>query len=269
MFDSSKMGGATGGGGGGGGEQLQIHRGQVVRSTVRKDRHSKVYTAKGIRDRRVRLSAHTAILFYDVQDRLGYDRPSKAVDWLIRNAKDAIDKLSGVPVWHPSDDRANSNGAFPMSEIGTAADSEGLKNLATSGFVTDASNTVMDMISVKDLGLSLQSFQAQKQQEQAALFASPTGSLSTGSAVGGRYSRMPDELSFNRPPPPQQPTVGINGAAAGGCYFQQRGTLQSSLSTPVHEHSFNFGDRFTSEGFPGFCLSSQFHSEEGSNSNPI
>ncbi|KAK4784764.1 hypothetical protein SAY86_019132 [Trapa natans] len=168
-----------------------------------------------------------------------------------------------------SDDRANSNGAFPMSEIGTAADSEGLKNLATSGFVTDASNTVMDMISVKDLGLSLQSFQAQKQQEQAALFASPTGSLSTGSAVGGRYSRMPDELSFNRPPPPQQPTVGINGAAAGGCYFQQRGTLQSSLSTPVHEHSFNFGDRFTSEGFPGFCLSSQFHSEEGSNSNPI
>ncbi|RLN08752.1 transcription factor PCF5-like [Panicum miliaceum] len=30
--------------------------------------------------------------FYDAQDHLGYDRPSKTVDWLIKNAKDAIDK---------------------------------------------------------------------------------------------------------------------------------------------------------------------------------
>jgi len=41
--------------------------GDIVRSTGRKDRHSKVYIAKGPRDRRVRLSAHTAIQFYDVQ----------------------------------------------------------------------------------------------------------------------------------------------------------------------------------------------------------
>jgi hypothetical protein len=68
--------------------------GRIVRSAAgRKDRHSKVCTARGLRDRRVRLAAHTAIRFYDVQDRLGYDRPSKAVDWLIRNAKAAIDKL--------------------------------------------------------------------------------------------------------------------------------------------------------------------------------
>lgn len=69
--------------------------GRIVRSAAgRKDRHSKVCTARGLRDRRVRLAAHTAIRFYDVQDRLGYDRPSKAVDWLIRNAKAAIDELS-------------------------------------------------------------------------------------------------------------------------------------------------------------------------------
>lgn len=68
--------------------------GRIVRSAAgRKDRHSKVCTARGLRDRRVRLAAHTAIRFYDVQDRLGYDRPSKAVDWLIRNAKAAIDEL--------------------------------------------------------------------------------------------------------------------------------------------------------------------------------
>ncbi|KAL1345964.1 hypothetical protein HN51_019617 [Arachis hypogaea] len=85
-----------------GGEIVQVQGGHIVRSTGRKDRHSKVYTAKGPRDRRVRLSAHTAIQFYDVQDRLGYDRPSKAVDWLIKKAKAAIDKLAELPPWEPT-----------------------------------------------------------------------------------------------------------------------------------------------------------------------
>ncbi|XP_022147985.1 transcription factor TCP10-like [Momordica charantia] len=73
--------------------------GHILRSgaTARKDRHSKVSTAKGPRDRRLRLSAHTAIRFYDLQDRLGYDRPSRAVDWLINKAKFAIDNLAELP----------------------------------------------------------------------------------------------------------------------------------------------------------------------------
>uniref|UniRef100_A0A7N0SXX5 TCP domain-containing protein n=1 Tax=Kalanchoe fedtschenkoi TaxID=63787 RepID=A0A7N0SXX5_KALFE len=86
----------------GGGEIIEVQGGHIVRSTGRKDRHSKVCTAKGPRDRRVRLSAHTAIQFYDVQDRLGYDRPSKAVDWLIKKAKAAIDELAELPPWHPT-----------------------------------------------------------------------------------------------------------------------------------------------------------------------
>lgn len=90
--------------GGGGGEIVEVQGGgHIVRATGRKDRHSKVCTAKGLRDRRVRLSAHTAIQFYDVQDRLGYDRPSKAVDWLIKNAKPAIDRLAQLPSWRPPD----------------------------------------------------------------------------------------------------------------------------------------------------------------------
>eukprot|EP00252_Welwitschia_mirabilis_P015962 TRINITY_DN35391_c0_g1_i1.p1 TRINITY_DN35391_c0_g1~~TRINITY_DN35391_c0_g1_i1.p1 ORF type:complete len:360 (+),score=30.77 TRINITY_DN35391_c0_g1_i1:970-2049(+) len=76
------------------GEIVAVDGGHIVKSTGRKDRHSKVCTARGLRDRRVRLSAHTAIQFYDVQDRLGYDRPSKAVDWLMKNAKASIDELS-------------------------------------------------------------------------------------------------------------------------------------------------------------------------------
>lgn len=87
----------------GGGEIVQVQGGHILRSTGRKDRHSKVVTSKGPRDRRVRLSAHTAIQFYDVQDRLGYDRPSKAVDWLMKKAKNAIDKLSEIPPWNPTD----------------------------------------------------------------------------------------------------------------------------------------------------------------------
>lgn len=87
---------------GAGGEIVEVHGGgHIVRATGRKDRHSKVCTAKGLRDRRVRLSAHTAIQFYDVQDRLGLDRPSKAVDWLIKNAKPSIDQLAQLPPWRP------------------------------------------------------------------------------------------------------------------------------------------------------------------------
>ncbi|XP_021773814.1 transcription factor TCP4-like [Chenopodium quinoa] len=84
------------------GEIVEVQGGHIVRATGRKDRHSKVCTAKGPRDRRVRLSAHTAIQFYDVQDRLGYDRPSKAVDWLINKAKTAIDELDQLPAWSPT-----------------------------------------------------------------------------------------------------------------------------------------------------------------------
>ncbi|MCO5604505.1 hypothetical protein L7F22_058672 [Adiantum nelumboides] len=66
----------------------------TVRAVGSKDRHSKVRTAKGLRDRRVRLSAPTAVQFFEVQERLGFDQPSKALDWLIRNARTAIDELA-------------------------------------------------------------------------------------------------------------------------------------------------------------------------------
>ncbi|XP_043701303.1 transcription factor TCP2-like [Telopea speciosissima] len=86
---------------------------RVSRASGGKDRHSKVLTAKGLRDRRVRLSVSTAIQFYDLQDRLGYDQPSKAVEWLIKSAADAIAELpslnSAFPETpRPSDERRSS-----------------------------------------------------------------------------------------------------------------------------------------------------------------
>lgn len=69
---------------------------RVSRASGGKDRHSKVLTSKGLRDRRVRLSVTTAIQFYDLQDRLGYDQPSKAVEWLIKAASSSISELPSL-----------------------------------------------------------------------------------------------------------------------------------------------------------------------------
>lgn len=66
---------------------------RVSRAFGGKDRHSKVCTVRGLRDRRVRLSVPTAIQLYDLQDRLGLNQPSKVVDWLLDAAKHEIDEL--------------------------------------------------------------------------------------------------------------------------------------------------------------------------------
>ncbi|KAK4253200.1 hypothetical protein QN277_010794 [Acacia crassicarpa] len=83
-------------------EIVEVQGGHIVRSIGCKDRHSKVCTAEGPRDQRVRLSTHIAIQFYNVQDRLGYDRPSKVVNWLITNAEATIDKFSKLLAWNPN-----------------------------------------------------------------------------------------------------------------------------------------------------------------------
>ncbi|KAG4124498.1 hypothetical protein ERO13_D10G043432v2 [Gossypium hirsutum] len=99
---------------------------RVSRASGGKDRHSKVWTSKGLRDRRVRLSVTTAIQFYDLQDRLGYDQPSKAVEWLIKAASDAIAELPSLNTSFPdtpkqlSDEKRGSGGieqGFDSAEV--------------------------------------------------------------------------------------------------------------------------------------------------------
>ncbi|EOA21365.1 hypothetical protein CARUB_v10001730mg [Capsella rubella] len=58
-----------------------------------KDRHSKVFTVRGLRDRRIRLSVMTAIQVYDLQERLGLSQPSKVIDWLLEAAKNDVELL--------------------------------------------------------------------------------------------------------------------------------------------------------------------------------
>ncbi|KAG2688957.1 hypothetical protein I3843_09G116700 [Carya illinoinensis] len=99
---------------------------RVSRASGGKDRHSKVCTSKGLRDRRVRLSVTSAIQFYDLQDRPGYDQPSKAVEWLIKAAADAIAELPSLNSAFPdtpkqlSDEKRASGGTeqgFDSAEV--------------------------------------------------------------------------------------------------------------------------------------------------------
>ncbi|KAK7265874.1 hypothetical protein RJT34_33499 [Clitoria ternatea] len=73
---------------------------RVSRSLGGKDRHSKVCTIRGLRDRRIRLSVPTAIQLYDLQDKLGLNQPSKVVDWLLEVTKSDIDKLPPLQFPH-------------------------------------------------------------------------------------------------------------------------------------------------------------------------
>ena len=62
----------------------------------RTDRHSKIRTAQGVRDRRMRLSLDVARDFFALQDRLGFDKASKTVDWLLTQSKPAIERLAAT-----------------------------------------------------------------------------------------------------------------------------------------------------------------------------
>lgn len=73
---------------------------RVSRSFGGKDRHSKVCTIRGLRDRRIRLSVPTAVQLYDLQDRLGLSQPSKVIDWLLEATKNDIDKLPPLQIPH-------------------------------------------------------------------------------------------------------------------------------------------------------------------------
>jgi hypothetical protein len=245
-----------------GGEIVEVDGGHIIRSRGRKDRHSKVCTAKGPRDRRVRLSAHTAIEFYDVQDRLGFDRPSKALDWLINKAKPAIDQLDQLPPWKPTlvtkqqqPQQQNDNVSEKLIGNGNENELRFLQNLNSNsnGFVpfeseigeTTSSSPIQfpDLLSrtnSNDLRLSLQ----QNQHVQPhVLFAGNfdgmvawnsgggAAAIDTGSSGGGGSNN--DDASgggfvFHTPSP--SPVVFPAVMYGQNQYLSQRGPLQSSYN---------------------------------------
>ncbi|OIT35366.1 transcription factor tcp18 [Nicotiana attenuata] len=61
---------------------------------AKKDRHSKINTAKGPRDRRIRLSIDIARSFFNLQDMLRFEKASKTLEWLLIKSKSDIKELS-------------------------------------------------------------------------------------------------------------------------------------------------------------------------------
>ncbi|CAL4918620.1 unnamed protein product [Urochloa decumbens] len=69
------------------------HASAAAAASARKDRHSKICTAGGMRDRRMRLSLDVARKFFALQDMLGFDKASKTVQWLLNTSKAAIQEI--------------------------------------------------------------------------------------------------------------------------------------------------------------------------------
>ncbi|KAE8707828.1 hypothetical protein F3Y22_tig00110372pilonHSYRG00060 [Hibiscus syriacus] len=268
----------------GGGEIVEVEGGRIVRSTGRKDRHSKVCTTKGPRDRRVRLSAHTAIQFYDVQDRLGYDRPSKAFHNLAAESgtrrKTATIMGNEVQILQEIGNNPNPSSETPSS------------SLQFQDYPPDFPSRTSSHS--QDLRLSLQSFPkpmlllhhhqaaaaaAQAHQSEPVLFSGFNGS----SAGWEHHNQQPAEIGKS-----QRLVAWNNGGTGGGSSGGSgggRGPLQSSntplvrawIEQPIptnnqhhqipqnthHRHAALSGIGFTASGvFSGFRVPARFQGEE-------
>lgn len=118
---------------------------RVSRAFGGKDRHSKVCTVRGLRDRRVRLSVPTAIQLYDLQHRLGLNQPSKVVDWLLNEAKHEIDQLP--PLQMPPGNLAQNPmlRAFDNNNTDSDHKSQGQFKLINSGGIINWDNDPLEL----------------------------------------------------------------------------------------------------------------------------
>ncbi|OIV99949.1 hypothetical protein TanjilG_26287 [Lupinus angustifolius] len=93
-----------------------------IRRSSKKDRHSKINTAKGMRDRRVRLSILVAKRFFGLQDMLGFDKASKTVDWLLNQAKIEIEQLAREKNIHHHDDVKSASSTSECTDVVSSLD---------------------------------------------------------------------------------------------------------------------------------------------------
>ncbi|GLJ53912.1 hypothetical protein SUGI_1151730 [Cryptomeria japonica] len=159
---------------------------RVSRSSGGKDRHSKVLTAKGLRDRRVRLSVSTAIQFYDLQDRLALDQPSKAVEWLLKAAAPAINDLPQLVGTFPNDLNTEQGGGLGIAFTETPS---------TLGMSTSQSSREGQQGHCEMLKMMMMRQQAADSASASALGKSST---STNSNSGGEEGEGPGVTSLSR-----------------------------------------------------------------------
>lgn len=264
--------------GGGVGDGLNRLRGwhhssriiRVARATGGKDRHSKVWTSKGLRDRRVRLSVATAIQFYDLQDRLGFEQPSKAVEWLIEAASDAIAELPslhGAFAETPrqiSDEKMGSDGAdqgfdSPELELDGNPINHQLHNhqrlsLASvcssnsetskgSGLSLSRSEILLNRAKARDRARERTAKEKEKEQESRDAHSIPTNNNSpsfTELLTGGATNNRSNSASENNVVGPNlfDKATAMDYLASSGIMNQQ--TPSSSSSRPCPNQSAGF-----------------------------
>lgn len=278
-------------------KMAEEQRGRIVQSTGRKDRHSKVSTAKGPRDRRVRLSAHTAIRFYDVQDRLGCDRPSKAIDWLMKEAKAAIDALGELPTRNPN--YATTMAYQPQQKVEEHStnlaygfqNQQQMDNHPTNSFSFSSSIDFdnyphglnsRSISQTHENNLSLQSFQENpillQQHSHLSLFPSGDHQSLFSASTAIDFNAMPDMGWFQRMVTlnPNSNSGICKGSEEGSVadsqqvlvqtqLFSQREPLQSSFSASICMPEFNpplvTSNLFGNDGLSGFSVSPQFEGQ--------
>nr|UVN12834.1 TCP [Chrysanthemum indicum var. edule]WAQ68109.1 TCP15 [Chrysanthemum indicum var. edule] len=92
------------------------NRGLTDNRSFKKDRHSKINTARGPRDRRMRLSLDVAKKFFKLQDMLGFDKASNTIEWLIMKSKPSIRDLLTEHLYQSCSLMGVSNSASSASE---------------------------------------------------------------------------------------------------------------------------------------------------------
>ncbi|KAF5472515.1 hypothetical protein F2P56_009228 [Juglans regia] len=176
---------------------------RVPRASGGKDRHSKVWTSKGLRDRRVRLSVTTAIQFYDLQDRLGVDQPSKAVEWLIKAAADSIAELPSLNTFPDTpkqlSDEKRANGGTEQGFDSAAVELDGDPNFQNQSQHLSLSKSACSSTSEtsKGSGLSLSRSEIRvKARERARERAAKEKEKEIDSRIAQNVNQISHNASF-------------------------------------------------------------------------
>ncbi|KAB1222612.1 Transcription factor TCP2 [Morella rubra] len=206
---------------------------RVSRASGGKDRHSKVWTSKGLRDRRVRLSVNTAIQFYDLQDRLGYDQPSKAVEWLIKAAAHAIAELPSLNNNFPdtpkqlSDEKRASEGTeqgFDSAEVELDGDPNFQQNQSQHLSLSKSACSSTSETS-KGSGLSLSRSEIRvKARERARERAAKEKEKDNDSRIAQNVNQISHSSSFTELLTGGINSVNNNSASPTGSTHQNSGT---------------------------------------------
>ncbi|CAN4098258.1 unnamed protein product [Withania somnifera] len=136
--------------------RISIIRGRISRNNNKrssnKDRHSKINTARGPRDRRMRLSIDAARKFFSLQDLLGFDKASKTVDWLLNKSDSAIKELSeGTQLPHIN--RQNSCSTATTIGIGAVCASNSISECEVISGTDETSSNDKNKETAKELHL--------------------------------------------------------------------------------------------------------------------